>query len=95
MPNPPRRLGAAGRRLWTAVHSCYQLTIIEGVRLAHACDLADVVARSDEHSTLHDLARHRLALALHDLGLPEDFSPEPRRGRRLRLPTRPKATAVA
>jgi hypothetical protein len=111
MPNPPRRLGAAGRRLWTTVHGHFQLTITEGVRLARACDLADAVARIEELSTSRsrngvvlasvpdssqlDHARRRLSLALQELGVPEDLSPDLVRGVRPRLPKMRASAAVA
>lgn len=80
MPNPPRRLRSAGRRLWAAVHRQRRLTIHEGILLARACDLADRVARlevltSDEATSTSpalltelDAARSELEAALHAVG---------------------------
>lgn len=91
MPNPPRRLRTAGRRLWTDVHNRNRLTIHEGIRLARACELADRVARLESlnanrparpvPTTELDAARAHLADALREVGpialLPHERSTEP------------------
>jgi len=54
-PIPPEALGAAGGKLWAAVHTAYELDVHEELLLLEACRCADVLDRLDELVRRHGL----------------------------------------